>query len=60
MVAVNCALATFSGIVTEAGTITDALLLDKATVIGPLEDTAFSFTVQISVPAPRAGVCVAQ
>ncbi len=50
----------FSGMVIVAGTTTDVLLLDKATITGPLDETAPSFTMQISVPASRAGVWVAQ
>jgi hypothetical protein len=38
--------------VTEAGTITDALLLAKLTAIPPLAAAAFNVTVQLSVPAP--------
>ena len=41
-----------AGTVTEAGVVTEVLLLDKAIVKPPVAAAAFSVTVQLSVPAP--------
>ena len=38
--------------VTDAGTVTEALLLARLTTSPPLAAAAFSVTVQLSVPAP--------
>jgi hypothetical protein len=38
--------------VTEDGTVTDPELLDRLTTWPPVGAAAFSFTVQLSVPAP--------
>jgi hypothetical protein len=51
MLAVNWALVAFAATVTEAGTATAALLLDRLTCTAP-EDAALSFTVQISSADP--------
>ena len=51
-VAVNPALVAPDGTVTEAGTDTVELLLDRFTMYPPLAAAALSVTVQLSVPAP--------
>jgi len=51
-VAVKPALVSPAGTLTEAGTVTAALLLDRLTVSPPLAAAAFNVTVQLSVPAP--------
>jgi hypothetical protein len=51
-VAVNVALVAPEATVTEAGTVTAELLLDKLTVIPPLPAAVLSATVQESVPEP--------
>jgi hypothetical protein len=51
-VAVNPALVAFAATVTEAGTVTAALLLARLTVKPPLPAAALSVTVQLSLPAP--------
>jgi hypothetical protein len=51
-VALKLAMFTPAATVTEAGTVTAALLLDKFTAIPPLAAAAFSDTVQPSIPAP--------
>ena len=51
-VAVNTALAAPEATVTEAGTVTFALLLDRLTGSPPTEAAAVNFTVQLLVPAP--------
>jgi hypothetical protein len=51
-VAVNPALVAFAGTVTVAGTVTAALLLDRLTLRPPLGASAFSVTMQESVPEP--------
>ena len=51
-VAVNPALVAPDGIVTEVGTETVELLLDRLTLYPPLGAAALSVTVQLSVPAP--------
>jgi hypothetical protein len=51
-VAVNPALVEFAGMVTVAGTVTAALLLDSATLSPPLPAAEVSVTVQTSVPDP--------
>jgi len=51
-VAVKAALAAFAGTVTEAGTDTAVLLLERLTVIPLLGAAPFSETVQESDPAP--------
>ena len=50
-VAVNDALVTPAATVTEAGTVTAALLLAKLTVNPPVPAAAVSVTVQASLPA---------
>jgi hypothetical protein len=49
---VNPALVAFAGTVTVAGTVTAALLLDRLTLRPPLGASAFSVTMQESVPEP--------
>jgi hypothetical protein len=51
-VAVNVALVAPAATVTEAGTVTALLLLDKSTVIPPLPAAVLSVTEQESVPEP--------
>ena len=51
-VAVNPALVEFAGMVTVAGTVTAALLLDSATLSPLLAAAEVSVTVQASVPDP--------
>lgn len=51
-VTVNAALVAFSGTVTDAGTVTDELLLDSLTLSPPLGAAALSVTAQASVPCP--------
>jgi hypothetical protein len=51
-VAVNAALVAFAGTITEAGTLTAALLLDSFTDCPPLPAAELSVTVQTSVPDP--------
>lgn len=51
-VAVNPALLAFAGTVTEAGTVTAALLLDRLTLCPPLPAGALNVTVQASVVDP--------
>ena len=41
-----------AGTVTKAGTVTEALLLERFTVSPPLGAAPFSVTVQASVPDP--------
>jgi hypothetical protein len=55
-VAVIPALAALAGIVTEAGTVTAVLLVDRLTVIPLGGAGAFSVTVQVSVPEPTMDV----
>ncbi len=50
-VALNEALAAFAATVTEAGTVTELLLLDRLTTCPPVPAAALSVTVQVSVPA---------
>jgi hypothetical protein len=49
---VNTVAVAFAGIVTVAGKVTAALLLDRLTLIGPLAKVELSFTLQVSVAAP--------
>ncbi len=58
-VAVKPALVSPAGTLTEAGTVTAALLLNRLTASPPLAAAAFNVTVQLSVPAP-VKVLVAQ
>jgi hypothetical protein len=51
-VAENAALVCPDAILIEAGRVTAALLLDRATVKPPLAAAVFSVAVQLSVPAP--------
>jgi hypothetical protein len=51
-VAVNPALAAPAGTVTELGTVTAGLLLDRFTIRPPLGAEVVSVTVQASVPDP--------
>src|SRR5580692_9079390 len=51
-VAENMTLVAVAGTVTEGGTVTAVLLLDRATLTPPLPAAALSVTVQESVPAP--------
>jgi hypothetical protein len=51
-VAVKVAVVEPAATVTEAGTVTDELLLARLTVNPPVGAAAFSATVQLSVPAP--------
>ena len=51
-VAVKLAVVAPAATVTEAGTVTDELLLARFTVNPPVAAAAFSVTVQLSVPAP--------
>jgi hypothetical protein len=51
-VAVNAALVAFAGTVTEAGTLTAELLLDRVTVSPLLGATAVKFTARATVPDP--------
>jgi hypothetical protein len=51
-VAANVALVAFAGMVTDAGTVTAALLLVRLTPRPPLPAAALSVTVQLSVSAP--------
>ena len=51
-VAVKAALVALAGTVTEDGTTTEVLLLERATLRPLLPAGAFSITVQASVPAP--------
>jgi len=51
-VAVKAALVAFAATVTDAGTVTAALLLERLTVSPPLGAAVLSATVQASVPAP--------
>lgn len=48
----NAALVVPAGTVTDAGTVTALLLLDKLTTSPPVGAPTFSVTVQASVPAP--------
>ena len=48
----NAALVALAGTVTEDGTTTDVLLLERPTLRPLLPAGAFSVTVQASVPAP--------
>jgi len=50
-VAVKLALVALAGIVTEAGTVTELLLLDRVTACPPVLAAALSVTVHASVPA---------
>ena len=50
-VAVKAALVALAATVTEAGTVTELLLLDRVTVCPPVPAAALSVTVQVSVPA---------
>jgi hypothetical protein len=52
MLAVKLALLALAPTVTEAGTLTSALLLNRATANPPLAAAAFNVTVQLSVPEP--------
>ena len=52
IVAVKLAVVEPAATVTEAGTVTDELLLARLTVNPPVAAAAFSVTVQLSVPAP--------
>ncbi len=51
-VAVNPTLVCPAGILIEAGTVTDELLLDRLTTNPPLAAATFNVAVQLSVPAP--------
>lgn len=51
-VAEKLALVAPAATVTEAGTVTEALLLVRFTANPPLAAAAFSVTVQVSVPDP--------
>ena len=51
-VAVKLAVVAPAATVTEAGTVTAALLLARPTTNPPLPAAPFSVTVQVSVPAP--------
>ena len=51
-VTVKAALVAFAGTATEAGTVTDELLLERLTLSPPLGAAAFSVTAQASVPCP--------
>ena len=51
-VAVKLALVAPAATVTDAGTVTALLLLDRLTAWPPVPAAAFSVTVQASVPAP--------
>ena len=51
-VAVNVALLAPAATVTEPGTVTLELLLERLTANPPVAALAFSVTVQLSVPAP--------
>jgi hypothetical protein len=51
-VAVNPAVVAFAGTVTEAGTLTSALLLERVTVNPALGAAAVKFTARATVPAP--------
>jgi hypothetical protein len=51
-VAVKLALLAPAATLTEDGTLTNELLLDKLTVNPPLAAAAFSVTAQLSVPDP--------
>ena len=51
-VALNAALADAAGTVTEAGTVTALLLLERLTVTPPLGADPVNVTVHASVPAP--------
>ena len=48
----NPALVALAGTVTDAGTVTAVLLLERLTVSPPLPAAAFRVTVQASLPAP--------
>lgn len=48
----NPALVPPAGTLTEAGTVTAELLLERPTANPPLGAAAFNVTVQLSVPAP--------
>ena len=50
--AVNTVAVAFAGIVTVAGKVTAALLLNRLTLTGPLAEAELSFTLQVSVAAP--------
>jgi hypothetical protein len=50
-VAAKTALAAFAGTVTDAGTVTELLLLDRFTTWPPVPAGAFKVTVQVSEPA---------
>ena len=50
-VAVKAALVALAATVTEAGTVTELLLLDRVTACPPVPAAALSVTVQVSVPA---------
>ena len=52
IVAVKLAVVAPAATVTEAGTVTAALLLARPTTNPPLPAAPFSVTVQVSVPAP--------
>ena len=51
-VAVNPALVAPAGTVTEPGTVTAELLLDRLTASPPVPAAAERLTVQLSLPAP--------
>ena len=51
-VAVNPTLVALAGTVTELGTFTAPLLLERFTLIPPLGAAALNVTVQVSDPAP--------
>jgi len=51
-VALKLALVAFAATVTDAGTVTLVLLLDRLTLTPPLGAAAFTVTVQASVPDP--------
>ena len=52
MVAVKLAVVAPAATVTDEGTVTALLLLDRLTACPPVAAAAFSVTVQESVPAP--------
>ena len=52
IVAVKAAVLAPEATVTDGGTVTAVLLLDRLTAWPPLGAAAFSVTVQLSVPAP--------
>jgi hypothetical protein len=57
-VAVNPTLVDLADTITEAGTETAALLLDRLTFIPPVGAGDFNVTVQVSVPDPVIDACV--